>query len=166
LSSNVLPFDLSAFNDVDSRLAMELAIDISEPKDIIARYGITATELKLKLKNPAFAKMVQEFRGTWKSDLSVKERIRLKSMVLVEDSLLELHSLFHDASLAPAARMDAFKNMAKVATVDTPDKEGASVGDRVQINISIPGAEKPISYEGDAAVVGEYDAGKALTNSS
>lgn len=147
--SSSLSLDLSAFNDVDSRLAMELAIDISEPKDILDRYGISKEDLKHKLGNPTFSKMVREFRATWKSDLSVKERIRLKSMVLVEDSLLELHRIFHDANLSAPARLDAFGKMSKVATVDAPDKEGQAVGDRVQINISIPGATAPGVYEGE-----------------
>ena len=138
--SAVLPLtNLTAINDVDNRLALELAFEISDLPEILARHDLTPDQLKAKLANPAFRSMVHEAKVTWKSDLSVKERIRVKSMVLVEDSLLELYSLFHDKGLAPAARLDAFKQMSKVATVDTPDREQADIGSRVQINISIPG---------------------------
>lgn len=150
-----LSFDLpslnpgvSPLNDVDSRLAFELAIDMSEPSDVLARYGITKSDLAKKVDNPHFRKMVKEYKALWNSDLSVKERIRFKTMMLVEDSLLELHRIFHDNSLAVTARMDAFKSMAKVATVDAPDKEGAAAGERINISINIPGAEKPVTYEG------------------
>lgn len=143
---------LSAFNDVDSRLAIELAINMSEPEDILARYGLSATELKDKLKNPHFSQMVKEFKTVWNSDLSTKERTRIKSMALVEDSLMAVHGMVHDMDIAPTARMDAFKSLAKVATLDAPDKDGQAVGERINININIPGAEKPVTYEGVAEV--------------
>jgi hypothetical protein len=135
----LLPNNLEAINDHDSRLALELAFEISELPDIMARHGLTKAQLKAKLENPQFRRMLQDARATWRSDLSVKERIRLKSMVLVEDSLLELYALFHDKELATPARLDAFKQMAKVATVDTPDVKGAEAGQRVNISINIPG---------------------------
>lgn len=157
---------IGPLNDIDSRLAFELAIDMSEPADVLARYDISKEELKAKVSNPHFRKMVKEYKALWNSDLSVKERIRFKTMMLVEDSLIELHRIFHDPNLAVNARMDAFKSMAKVATVDAPDKEGQSAGERINISINIPGAEKPITFEGVAEAVGENSGGKAITNGS
>jgi len=155
----------NAINDIDSRLAMELAIEISDLPSILERYHLSKDQLKTKLSNPQFRRMVHENRTTWKSDLSVKERIRVKSMILVEDSLLELYSIFHNQDTAVGARLDAFKSMSKVATVDVPDKDGQSVGERVMININIPGVEKPVTYDG--TVIKELaDDGKALTYGS
>lgn len=153
---------MSPMNDFDSRLAMELAIELSDLPDILARYDMTPADLRIKLQNPPFRQMVKEFKATWNSDLSVKERIRVKSMALVEDSLLELHTIFHNTEYAVGPRLEAFKNMAKVATVDTPDKEGQAAGDRVQINISIPGVEAPRVYEG-SVTVGEEDGREEIT---
>ena len=144
-----------AINDVDSRLALELAMEISDVKEILERNDITSEELRGKIATPEFRSMVKDFKSWWKSDLSVKERIRLKSMVLVEDSLLELYSIFQDKNNGVNGRMDAFKSLAKVATVDTPDKEGASAGERVHISINIPGTEKAITY--DAEVLTQDD---------
>lgn len=151
----------AAINDVDSRLAMELAIEISELPDILQRYGLTKEELKDKLNNSNFRQAVKTARITWKSDLSVKERIRIKSMVLVEDSLLELYSIFHDKNHNLTGRMDAFKSLSKVATVDTPDKDGTAAGERVHISINIPGVEKAITYE--AEVITDHDR-EAISN--
>jgi hypothetical protein len=148
---------VSAINDVDSRLALELAIEISEIPDIMERYGLTKAQLAAKLDNPAFKAMVRDYRISWKSDLSVKERIRIKSMVLVEDSLLELYTIFHDKELSANARLDAFKSMSKVATVDAPDREGHQAGERVSININIPGVERPtVVFDGEV-VQEEHD---------
>ena len=163
MSSDIalLDTELAAINDIDSRLAMELAIEISELPDILERYELTADQLKEKLNNTQFRQAVREAKITWKSDLSVKERIRIKSMVLVEDSLLELYSIFHNKELAVVGRMDAFKSLAKVATVDTPDKEGTQAGERVHIQINIPGVEKAVTYDAEVLENG----GEAVTDS-
>ena len=152
---------MSAINDKDSKLAFELAAELSTIDDILERYDITKTELKKKLKNEGFSQMYKEFKGVWKSDLSVKERIRIKSMVLVEDSLLAVHEMVHNHDNSLGARMDAFKSLAKVATVDAPDKDQAAVGERINISINIPGAEKPITYEGEV-----IDGGKEIADSA
>lgn len=165
--SDLLPtasLSVSPLNDVDSRLAFELAVELSEPADILDRYELTKEQLKQKLGNPHFRQMVREYKAVWNSDLSVKERIRIKSMMMVEDSLLELYSIFQNKEFAVSARMDAFKNMAKVATVDTPDREGQAAGERINISINIPGAEKPITYEG--TTVGGGDGREALPDSA
>ena len=148
-SKPVASFELSALNDIDSRLAMELAIDISEVEVILDRYSITAADLRAKLGNPQFRAMVKDFKAVWNSDLSTKERIRVKSQVLVEDGLLDLHGIFKDDSISATARIDAFKTLSRVATTDAPDKEGAAAGERVQISINIPGVEKPVTYEAE-----------------
>jgi replicative superfamily II helicase len=139
----------SAINSLDSRLAMELAIEVSDMPDILKRYELTPDDLRRKLENPQFRQMIKEARVTWQSDLSVKERIRVKSMVLVEDSLLELYSIFHNQELAAPARIDAFKTLSRVATTDAPDKDSAAAGERVHISINIPGAERPVVYDAE-----------------
>jgi len=147
---------LAPINDHDSQLAAELAFEISPVEEIMKRHGLTKAELMLKLGNEPFRQMVREAKRIWRSDLSVKERIRLKSMVLVEDSILELYTMFHDKDMAATARLDAFKSLAKVATVDAPDKDGATVGEKVTINISIPGVEKPINISAQS-FIGDSD---------
>lgn len=161
MTSDVASLATTAINDTDSRLAMELAIEISDLPDILARYGLTSEQLKKKFQNPAFRNMVREARITWKSDLSIKERIRVKSMALVEDSLLELYTIIHDRDISTNSRLDAFKSLSRVATTDTPDKEGAAAGERVHISINIPGAEKPVTYDGEVSSGRE-----AITNGS
>jgi len=139
---------LMPITDHDSRLAVELAVQISPLPEVLKRHGLTKADLRTKLRDPSFRHMVKEAKRVWQSDLSVKERIRLKTQVLVEDSLLGVYDMFHDKSLAAPARLDAFKQMARVATVDMPDKESASVGERISININL-GDSQSISMDAD-----------------
>jgi len=156
---------LAVINDIDSQLAAELAFDISPLEEILSRHGLTKAELKAKLQNETFRGMVAQAKRVWKSDLSVKDRIRLKSMMLVEDSLLELYTIFNDAGVAASSRIDAFKSLAKVATVDAPDKDGAAPGERVQININIPGIAKPITIDAQTLITENHDGGETFADS-
>jgi hypothetical protein len=149
----------NVINSIDSRLAMELAIEISELPDILQRYDLTKEGLRAKLENPAFRNAVKEAKITWNSDLSVKERIRVKSMVLIEDSILEIYNIIHDKDVSPTARIDAFKTLSRTATTDAPDKDGAATGERVHITFNIPGAERPVTYDAEV-----YDDREALTH--
>jgi hypothetical protein len=149
---------LASINDVDSQLAVELASEISELKDILTRHGITRAQLRTKLQDPRFQHMFHEARRVWNSDLSVRDRIKIKSAVLVEDSLINLYKIFNDADAAIPARLDAFKSMAKVADVFETTKNNVPVGDRVSININLGDGRKPVVIEGTAERVIEESA--------
>ena len=138
---------LDAINDKDGQLAVELAVELSPVEDILARHGITKDELRQKLKTQAFRQMVVDAKRVWSSDLSSVERIRLKSRVLVEDSLLELYKMFHSQQVAAPARIDAFKSLARVAAVDNTGKDGAAEVDKVRININIGDSQSPVTIE-------------------
>lgn len=134
-------------NDVDSRLAFDLATEMSDLPSILSRYSLSQADLKDKLNNPVFSRIYREAKALWNSELSIKERIRLKSQALVEDSLLELYTIFNDRDLATPARLEAFKHMAKVATVTDADPAAGPVGARVNITFNIPHSE-PVSVQG------------------
>ena len=148
---------LAPINDLDSQLAVELATEISPIKDILSRHSMTADGLRKKMEDPRFCNMVRDAKRIWSADLSAKERIRVKSAVLVEDALLELNRIFHDQDLAAPARLDAFKSMAKVADVFEPQKSGTPIGERVSININLGNGARSVAVEGNSqlAIEGE-----------
>jgi len=148
MSKTLLPI-----TDHDSRLAVELAVQISELPDILRRHSMTRDDLRTKLRDPGFRNMVKEAKRVWQSDLSVKERIRLKSQVLVEDSLLDIYEMMRDRNNTPPARLDAFKQLTRVATVDSPDAKAANLGERVQININL--GDKAVTIESTAEELDE-----------
>lgn len=133
--------------DRDAQLATELAMQLAPTVDILARYGITPVDLKFKLGNPAFRHMFQEAKRVWNSELTAKERIEAKARMLVEDSLLEVYNVVHDANVGPQARVDAFKQLTKVAGVDQRDK-GTDAAARVSVTFNFGGAQKPVMIEG------------------
>lgn len=136
-------------NDKDQRLAWELVAQISPLPDILRRHELTYNDLKNKLREPLFRSLVSETKRIWKSDLNTKERIRIKAALLVEDSMLEVYQVVHNRDLSPQARIDAFESLVGIADLK-PDKNGGAAGERVTINISVPGIEKPVVIESQA----------------
>jgi hypothetical protein len=98
-----------------------------------------------------FRDMVKQAKAIWSSDLSIKERIRLKSQVLVEDSLLTIFSIIHTADNAIPAKLDAFKQLARVAEVDSPERNKGSDGSRFTVSINLGDTINPVVIEGDTA---------------
>lgn len=141
--------DFNAVSDTDSRLAVEIAIQIRPVAEILGVYNLSRKDLVRKLKDPMFRDMVKQAKSIWSSDLSVKERIRLKSQVLVEDSILEIFSILHNRDNAIPARLDAFKQLARVAEVDQPERGKGDTGSRFTVSINLGDTIKPVVIEGD-----------------
>lgn len=150
---NTLPQTVAEFNavsDSDSRLAVELAIKLRGVPELLQAYGISRKALATKLRDPMFRAMVKQARALWQSDLSVKERIRLKSQILVEDSLLEVFSIFHNRDNAIPARLDAFTKLAKTAEVDQPERGKGETGSRFTVSINLGDTVQPVIIQGDS----------------
>lgn len=123
-------------NQPDTRLAWELVAQIAPLPDILRRWSMTYEQLKAKLRDPMFRSMVTETKKIWKSELNTKERIRIKSQLLVEDSLLDVYQIVSNDQLSPQARVDAFEKLAKIGDLMEKDKT-QTTGERVTININL-----------------------------
>lgn len=139
--------------DRDSQLAMELAMQLAPINDILDRHGLTVADLRFKLSNPLFRRVYQDTKRVWESDLGAEERIRIKAMMLVEDSLLQVYSILHSHDTAPQARIDAFKQLSKVAGVDQSGKGGDAAGTKVSITFNIEPDKPPVMLEAVAQAI-------------
>jgi hypothetical protein len=149
-----LPQTISEFNalsDTDSRLAVEIAVQIRPISEVLVAYSLTRAGLVRKLKDPMFRDMVKQAKSIWSSDLSIKERIRLKAQVCVEDSLLEVFKIVHNVDMAVPAKLDAFKQLARVAEVDSPERGKGDSGSRFTVSINLGDTIKPVIIEGDSS---------------
>lgn len=142
--------EFNALSDADSRLAVEIAVQIRPIPEILVQYNLSRSDLVKKLKDPMFRDMVKQAKSLWHSDLSVKERIRLKSQILVEDSILEIFSILHNRDNAIPARLDAFKQLARVAEVDSPERGKGDTGNRFTVSINLGDNNRPIVIEGSS----------------
>jgi hypothetical protein len=136
-----LPIPLDDIQAVPAQAIMELASGIQPPKQILDRWLIPVTVFKEVLsKDPQFINAFREAKQFWNSDSNAKERITIKAQAMLEDSLLAVHELFHNAATNPTARMDALKTMMKLARMDAGEAKeeiGPAAGKSVHVHINM-----------------------------
>ena len=146
-----VPTTLSPTQMPMSQLALELIAKLEPIQNVLIRHNLTEPELKKLLKEPAFKQQIKEAKQYWDSPSNLRERVQAKTGMLIEDSVMEMYTLIHDSDLNPAARLDAFKTLARMANMEDPQKkevaqlrqtgEGASKDKRVMISINLGGED-------------------------
>ena len=106
------------------------------------------------LQDIGFRNMVKQFRNDWEAADNVRERVRVKSGVALEDSIINLYKIAHDADVAPAARIEAVKQLATLADAN-PRKDSVETGSRFSVTINLPGGE-PMQVNANA-IEGEFE---------
>jgi hypothetical protein len=142
------------------QMVAELAAKIQEPDDILDRYGVSRDEFEELKQSDVFRSAYKEAKQFWDSDANIKERIAAKAAYMLEDSLLELHGIFHDASKTGQIRMDAFKQMTVLAKVNGGEQRDqvAGTGQAININIDMGQGKTMHATVEQPAIEGEYDA--------
>jgi hypothetical protein len=150
-----LPAADGPFSERDARLALEIVSGLSKASDVLARYGMTEAQFREKLQNPQFKQLLRDTKQVWQSDLNVKERIRLKAALLVEDSLLGIFRMMGDKDSGPLTRLNAFRELARIASVEEKENKGGGAGSKFVLNITVPGGAQPVVIEGSAEPKGD-----------
>jgi hypothetical protein len=133
-----------AINDVDRKLIMELVANISPANEILERYGLDKNKLLLKLQDPMFKAAWRETKAAWSSDMNVHERIRLKSAMLLEDSLVELARTVQNEHISPSVKRDAIETFARMADAWEPAKQKKDGPVAQSVKISINLGDRPV----------------------
>jgi len=151
-SESVKPQPLSS---TDAQLAMELVANLRDRKTVAQAYGYSVPELKKKLKDPLFKRILKECHQLWTSDANTKDRVRQKAGFLVEDSLLDVFKLIKNPEVGPREKNEIFKSLTRVASMDAPDKElSQAEGFRVIINMGNP-PEREVPKTSNLIIDGE-----------
>lgn len=130
-------------------LAAELGANLLPLPEILRRFDLTGHALKVLLKDQQFRMMVKDFKREWNSPMSAKDRIKLKALLMVEDNLLELHTIFNDMKLNPTARMDAFKMMTELS--DAKPKKDTPEGSKFSLTLNLgPHTTEPFEISAEA----------------
>jgi len=141
---------------VTHQLAYDLATGLYEPDDLVAKYEVSKAQFKRILKDSHFRRMYAEAKTLWNGSQNTQERIRQKSALLLEDSILPLYSIIHNATLAPAARIDAFAKLQSIADMQPTKGGDGAVKESFTLNIHMPnGNEQQFVIEGEVLETAE-----------
>lgn len=110
-----------ASEDVNGRLAYDLACQLYPVGTILKQYGLTEPQLVNLLKNEQFANMVKETRAKFLSGLSTPERVQLKAQIALEGCIAPMYGIVHDPQTAVGAKTDATKILTTIAGLSKGD---------------------------------------------
>lgn len=118
-------------------VARGLALDIYPLDQILEAAEVQLRDFNKWQTNPRFIEYLTTERDAWQSAGNTPERAKLKAGILVEEFMIQAHSELHDKKTPLNQRVELFKQLCKVAGMETSTPAGgAGGGFSLQINIA------------------------------
>src|SRR5215831_16592816 len=127
---NTMP--LSPFPPEDGpmlSLARSVAMDLQELDDILKAHQLSYEQWAEIAANPRFQAFLKSSVEDWNKPLNTPERIRLKALAMVELGLEEMWRALHDVKEPLTARVELFKTVAKMGSVDVEKRVDVANGE-------------------------------------
>lgn len=123
------PTAIKALLDPDlASLAREIAMDIQDVTTILDARGMGPSDLERLKADPTFSRYLQDAVVAWNGAGSTADRIRLKSLAMVEESLPSLHEASVDEKIPLNQRVEALKFTARLGGM--MNERGEAAGGR------------------------------------
>ena len=142
------------------QLAVDIASGLESDETLCSKYGITMDELRAVKENPQFARLIDACREElFGNGDAIDERIAMQAKLGVEKCLPHLMALISDPGAAAMARVSGMAELTRIAGIIDNRKArlqrsmGTGMGERVVINISVPGVSEPVTIEGETREV-------------
>jgi len=145
-----LPAKISSvgFNEVIIlKLARELAMDIKDPAQIQQAHAISPLEWEQITATPLFLDYYRQAVGEWQSAKNTPERVRLKSLMIVEEALPEFYARMHDPKEPLSAKTEVLKTVSRLGGVGG-NVDGTISGEKLSVTINL-GADQQVRIEKD-----------------
>lgn len=136
-------FSTPDYLSLTSSLAMELAQQLSSPREIFERAGLSEEDARTLLKSPDFQAMVKAARAEWNGVGNIPERIRLKAQMALEELMLPQYQMARDPRTPATARNEAFKSFERLAQTGKDDLAGGT-GPQFVLSINLGEVKKSI----------------------
>ena len=153
------------------RLQYDLAAKIHPRATIAQRYGFTGVGALLSYlaNHPQIVENVKKARAVIESDEGSETRVRLKALQATEVLIAPTAGIAMDPRVAPQQRIDAFKQLSRVAAVDgsaAAQMAKASGGAAFTLNILFRDKPETLSFVADAHPDAGAPSGTGITTSS
>ena len=117
-------------------LAREVAMDIQPIEVTLERYGVSAAEWERLRHNRRFDEYLKDAVTTWQSALNSGERIKVKSLAVIEQWLLNAYGeLNGTANLRD--KTELAKLIARLAGVGEKATDAMATGEKISITINM-----------------------------
>lgn len=126
-------------NDLAERtllsLTREIAMDVREIEDILKSHGIDRNQFENISKTSRFQRLLTDQLRAWESAGNTEERVKIKMLSSVEESLPEMHARLHDTKEPLSAKVELLKTLMKGSGVGAV--QGENTADKVSIVINM-----------------------------
>lgn len=131
--------NVASFEEDGKLLAMarEIAMDILPIETIIANYGMTAHRFAVVRELPRFQQYVEHEILVWGTSLNASQRVKVKSISLIEEWLVHLNSEMHAATSTLASKVEAGKLVARLAGLGLNVAEAAGQSEQFSVTINM-----------------------------
>lgn len=129
------------------RLAREIAMEIRSVEEILDVMKMGQEEYDGICAMPQFQRYLRAALEEWGSAANTGERVKLKAMAFVEESLPEFYARAHDPKEALSAKIEVLKTVSRFAGIGGQVTAGA-VGERMTVTINL-GADHQLRIEKD-----------------
>ncbi len=130
------------------RLAREIAMDIRLIDEILEIQGVSRDNFAKIRATKEFEKVLQNEIEAWNSATNTAERVRLKSLSFVEESLADFYADAVNKNESLSARTEVLKTVARFAGIGGSSVDGAINGEKFLVTINL-GADKTLKIEKD-----------------
>jgi len=127
------------------RLAREIAMDIHPLDTILRTHNVSAKLWQTIRVNPRFTQLLTSNMEAWGSSLNTAERVRVKSLAIVEEILPEFYARMSDQKENLNHKVEALKTVARFAGVGEKASDG-NAGERFSVTINL-GADQQLKIE-------------------
>lgn len=128
------------------KLAREIAMDIRPVEEILETHKIAGDDWYEIQKNPYFQGILSSEVQAWQSANNTSERVKLKTLAMVEEALPEFHARMHDPKEPLPAKTDVLKTIAKFAGIGNANVDASMGGERLSVTINL-GADHQLRIE-------------------
>lgn len=129
------------------KLAREIAMDIRPIEDVLATHGIEQDQWGEIAKKPTFQALLQGEIEAWQSAKNTSERVKIKTLSMVEEALPEFYARMHDGKEPLSAKVEVLKTISKFAGIGGT-VDGANLGEKLTVTINL-GSDHSLKIEKD-----------------
>jgi len=139
------------FEDVSEltllKLSREIARNIHPLEQILERFGISPELWDVIRRNPRFIDFVRSETEAWESAASTDQRVRVKSLSMIEEALPEMYERMHDPREPLSSKVELFKTIGRFGGIGAGSIDGVG-GDKLSVTINL-GADNQLKFEKD-----------------
>ena len=128
------------------KLAREIAMDIKPVEDILKTLEITPENWETIQQNPYFQGVLRAEIEAWNAAQNTAERVKLKTLAMVEEALPEFYARMHDPKEPLPAKTDVLKTISKFAGIGGSNFDASMGGERLSVTINL-GADQTLRIE-------------------